>query len=388
MDPVESEARMPEVVRELREITDKPVQVPSLEAVRTIVDYLSGKDGFLVEGPDELAARVGLPVEGVYEIVSGLGTFLGQSSKISAGRAEPVGRAGHPTAAEVAERLNVVVSTPNPQGQLVLFPIQSASGTPVLPLGWDRASTGREMNRAVANIVVRRPDDETLRRWLRRHFEVRVVPVSAGLVTTLWMLARLGRVHEVGALAEKGGAPLARALADSWELLAVARADAVDAMIRLCSAGGDLEQVRADLARARWLGGADLLLVDAAAEAADSEDAESMARLEDAIASLAVEATRNRDRLMPELVSQLDNTQVERLCEAFGLFVENPVDLRRKVNGLIEAAGLAADSDQLVSLGLAALRAGLDNVFSDALQRHRDGDPCWAVELSESLGAR
>lgn len=381
------EALMVEVTAGLRSLAEDREAAPPFSAVRNIVDYLVGRQGDLAIDPVGVALGTGLTPEQVCDVVASLGTFLGQSRRQSAGRALAHSKRRAAEVKEFEERFGVKERRKVTTDQLYLFP-RHTKDEYVLPHGWERTATGRELDRAVANIVASDPDDATLRRWMLRQWGNAAVPVSFELVSSLWTLARLGRIHEVTGLATIGaGNPsLARALADAWEILEVSRAEAVAAVERLCEPGRAAVHVRDDVARARWLAESDLVRVERAAERAAGGEPGTQALLDREVEEFAARVAADPDRLRPAKVAQLNSGQVRRLCEGIGLDPDGDSRLRRQVSAKVAEAGLSVDSDRLVGLGVAAARAGLDDLFTAALERRSNGELDWADELHEALG--
>lgn len=381
------ESLMTEVTSDLRALAANRDAAPPFGAVRGIVDYLAGRDGDLAKTPDMVAKGTGITGEQVCDVVASLGTFLGQSSRQSAGRALAHNKRTPASVGELHERLGSTLHRKEDPAQGILFPVHTKDQI-VLPLGWERNATGRELDRAVANIVVADPDDATLRRWMLRQWGNAAVTVTFELVASLWTLARLGRIHEIEGLATIGaGNPsLARALADAWDILEVSRSEAVAAVTRLCQTGRSADAVRSDVARARWLAESHLRRVERTAERSATDEPGTAELLDNEVLAFAAQVAADPDRLIPSRVAQLNVGQVRRLCEGLGLDPDGDSRLRRQVSASVAEAGLAADSDRLVGLGVAAARAGLDDLFATALERRSEGALDWADELHAALG--
>jgi hypothetical protein len=90
--------------------------------------------------------------------------------------------------------------------------------------------------------------------------------------------------------------------------------------------------------------------------------------------------------MRPSSVAELSDGQVRRLAESSGLATDGDVSLRRELNVIVADAGLRADADRLIGLGVAAHRAGLSELFAAALERRRNGEVGWADDLHEQLG--
>jgi hypothetical protein len=259
----------------------------------------------------------------------------------------------------------------------------------ILPRGWDRPSCGREVERVVANIAKERPDDAFLRRWMLRQWGNASVFVSYELLCSIWTLARLGRVTEIEKLTQVGSSPngsFARALADTWDLLEVSRADAVTAVRNIVDLGGDdPAATSSEVARCRWISEGDLTRIGDLADQARHDDTRRV-DLAAAVSALAGRVEADPDRFCPPRVADLEAGQIRRLAESAGLEVESDPQIRREVHEQVAAAGLAADADRLIPLGVEALRRGLTDEFSEALARRAAGELDWADDLHETLG--
>ncbi len=373
----------------LRQFASSRGAAPTLSTVQTIVNFLkgapvavNGRELMFYFGPEQLGAELGLSVDEVCDLVVSLGTFLGQSLKTS-NRQASAWNVDAPTALVSATGLG---SLPNDSGdQLSLLPFHSGDRS-VLFAGWESSVTGRNLGQAVPNIVQADIDDGLLNRWMLRQWADPAVVVSFELVALVWTLARLGRAGELvslATLARTGQPSLARALADAWDLLDVSRAVAVESVDRLCAGGQDAADVLAEVSRCRWLNEAEVGRLERAAQRVVS--GEPTGALPSAVAQFAVNAS-GCVGMRPSSVAELSDGQVRRLAESSGLATDGDVSLRRELNVIVADAGLRADADRLIGLGVAAHRAGLSELFATALERRRNGEVGWADDLHEQLG--
>lgn len=395
-------------IERLRAMVPEPVTKVTVKQVVEILDILSESPWY---GPDSLASQVGLSAVEVMDLIRDLGTWAGQAF-------------GTDDSVAVVEAVDAALSDDN--GQLQLLPSHRAD-TVVIPLGFERRITRRELDRAIGNVIAlnrtvrtaaelaaskglshkdraqykaladqaRAERTAVISRWLlRRYHEIRQVltyPVVAGV----HRVAQLGRLGELDSLAlGRNGwrnTELARVLVEAFDLLDVARLDALAGLADLSAVADDIEahhqaeRIRRAVAKTRWVSQGDIgRLADALERSVEVGYDLGLLRQ---LRIVAGKATNNADWRLGD-ISTLSDGQVMRIAEAAGLSTEDSsFEDEATVRRMIAAAGLEVDSDLLFSDGLRVVRAGLSEAFAEALSRRASGDPEWAADLNASLGS-
>lgn len=319
---------------------------PSLQQVTRIVNGVMA-----LESRDAIAAAAGMDPDEVLTCVAALGTWL-----------------RHIRGAMPFD----LVRPPTADQQLLWQPdVQADSATQVvIPPGFERAGSGRrrDVTKALGSLVVSRPTDEELARWVARRTPATTEAVEWTLVTIVHTFGRLGRIEELDAINPESF-ELSQALCRAWDLLETSRVTALDAAARVLSASAPDP---ADLAAARVLHEAGFARLERVLTARSDLLEREKARL--ALALL--------DGLIPTSIGELTAAQVRRIAQLAGLTVEVPnrteeAEVRRRLDDL----GLARDADQLVPAAVRAINSGLEEAFWEAMQLRADGVEDWQAPL-------
>lgn len=365
-------------IERLRTRTPERQTSVGIDQAVCLVDML--KEGW--NGLSAVSAATGLAPADVVSTVVDLGTWLGQSVNAGA-KATTVdfdrAVAQHRTGTDAV-------------GRPTLFPGHS-DGCVIVPPGFDRRSVGRDLGKAIAQIVTASPDEATLRRWLMRRYHRIHQVLSFELVALVHRLTQIGRLGEVDQLCERNGAfnaELARILVEAYDLMDVARADAVEAVDRIADPSvRNLSEVAMEFPRASWLNEAEFARLDRALDSGNEVLADA------ALAEFRRCVERGRARrashgdvelLRPAGVTELLDAQVQRLAEREGLRTAAVEGTKADmVRSWVVASGQQPDADLLVAEGVRAERAGLGKEFREALARRAKGDLDWSAELNEAL---
>lgn len=349
-----------EAIDALRILADHPVGAgTSPQTVRLVVDLLAA-----AEFRDTIAARTGLSPDQLMELVVEFGTWLGQSRR----------GAGAPALA------------PHEAGRL--FAVAHDGGQILVPHGFEPKLAGRDVSRAVANIVAAAPDDALITRFVIRRDHQVVIPLTWGYVSTVHVVAQLGRLDEFEDLARRdAGKPnvaLARVVVEAFDLLDVAREDAVKAvkyLTGLASGAFDRAAFERSVTAVEWVGEREARRLGRLADIDETAVRKEVTALAQAVAV-------DPARWAPARVGDLTGAHVLRIAQRAG--IDTAASYREEENEArtaIAAAGLRLDLDQLLGVGVQALRAGLGDVFATALTRRATGDLDWAEDLNAALSA-
>ena len=362
-----------ETLKNLREFVPQKTKHVQLEAVMTVVELVC--DGNTSVGA--IAKASGLDEDGVIKLVLDLGTWLGQS--INAGRGAVVYE--HSLApGEIVEDQDGV------EGQMSLFKAHTDEYV-VLPPGMETAKVGRDMSKSVAQIVRGAPDEAMLRRWLlRKHHSIRQV-LGFEIVAGVHRFAQVGRLADLEELVvrREGNPELARLLVEAYDLLDVARGDALDALDALASRDDlDLDAVETLVARASWLAEASFGRIQRRIDLVRGGAGEVV----DVLNAVVRLAASSASVFRPASDGALSDGQVRCQVPKAGLDLEGVTHKEvETVRSWVSDADLTADADLLISDGVRALRAGCGELFRESLQKRAAGDLAWAQDLNEKLEA-
>lgn len=250
----------------------------------------------------------------------------------------------------------------------------------IVPAGYHRVRDGRTMDLrqacAVTAVAVRqgRVSDAVLLRFHARRHPVRISALTLADVTVTWQLCCLGRLPDVAA-ADTTTGHFARVLLSAYELLDSARRQALEAMTALVSGELEAQAALGRCVQAAPLHEAALLRLERHIRAAAGPRQVRLAldRFAQTAAAIGLPAT----------VAELSEGQMLRIAQAEGLAMPSAVQDVRAIRGRIGAAGLGADVDQLLPLGLAAEAAGHAEAFWAAIEARSAGDPEWDAGLRD-----
>lgn len=341
----------------------------SVTQAKKIVDLLEG--GF--HSLEQISDAAGLARVHAITTIVDLGTWLGQS--INAGADCKVFTMDDAPYADVA--------------QPSLFKGHSDDFV-ILPWGFERSAAGRDLSKAVAQIVRAKPDEAMMRRWLmRRYHRIRQV-LGFETVALIHRLCQIGRLGEVDQLPSRGefNFDLARILVEAYDLLDVARGDAVSSIEALMTHADEvldrnmapnLALIETNLVNGGWLSEATLGRLLAALK-------ENSERAVVVLSQFRRSVNASPVTYRPQAVAALTDGQVRRLAEREGLRLEGAsYQEAETIRSWVSDAGMGSDADLLVADGIRAFRAGLGQLFQDALTRRAEGDLTWADELNDAL---
>jgi len=250
----------------------------------------------------------------------------------------------------------------------------------VLPDGFSKAEIGRDINGSIEALVALQPTADDITRFIQRHYKRTAHPLSFEMLCAVWTFARLNRVHGLAKVSE---APdFTRNCVAAWDTLELARQDAMAALAVLATSR-DLTALTTAASKLAPVWEAEARNLQGLLEAGGSTSSaflRAQAWLYKRLAS---------GQLIVSNVSMLNEGQVRRIAMLVGLDTEvisrnEETYIRTKLGEL----NLMLDSEQLVPVGVAAIRAGLEEVFFDACSRRADGDQNWGVELESLLVQR
>jgi hypothetical protein len=178
---------------------------------------------------------------------------------------------------------------------------------------------------------------------------------------------------------------LAEILVEAYDLLEVARLDAITGVDVLVSGSTDLVQLGAACAKAAVLDEATLRQVSRKIEAALARP-EAMSVLTRELRFFAKHVEARPGYFRPSTIGDLTEAQVRKIATRAGLAVDDDAATRsceHKVRGRLRGLGLEADADRLVPLGVRATQVGLDEKYWSILTARLQGDAGWVAALED-----
>lgn len=261
----------------------------------------------------------------------------------------------------------------------------------LIPPGYEKtAAHKRDVTRALCAVVESAPDDESLTRFLARHYGTQAKVMSFPIVTQVWLFARLGRLDEIDQVSPDSPV-FAELLVDAHDLLEVARKDAIEALdtvVQITNVSpSDLETLAHTVRRAYWLAEAELSTLLRRIEAA-THRASALSSVEHELRWISQRVQRHPKQYMVDSIAQLSLGQIRRIAQAAGLDVDNDErQIEANVRNRLKELGLSSDLDQLVPAGVKATKAGRDEDFFEILQARRRGETDWHIQLEELFGS-
>lgn len=249
----------------------------------------------------------------------------------------------------------------------------------VLPDGFSKSEIGKDIEGSLIAIVALHPSAEDVTRFIQRHYRRSAQPLSFEMLAAVWTFARLKRTAGLAKVSE--AMSFVRNCVAAWDTLEVARQDAMRALAVLTSSDDESSLRDAVIklqpvweAEARNLKG---LLEAGSVQTAAFQRAQSWLAKRVAAGQLVVMH-----------VSDLNEGQVRRIATLAGLDTEvisrnEETYIRTKLAEL----NLSLDAEQLVPVGVTAVRKGLEDAFFDACQKRAAGDQDWASDLEALLMA-
>lgn len=270
-----------------------------------------------------------------------------------------------------------------------------------LPQGYDRdAVHGRDVHGSLAAVLAQPVEDPEIIRFVDRTYSTPDIPleadhvqlfhwlVSNGLeVKLLDLTAKAVKVERrTAVLVPTGGTsniPLAKLMVAAYDLLEVARADAVRALARVVRGQvTEAGQVRTELASAQWLAPGPIgKIVSICERWASNPDNTRLEQIYTSALATFCQSVRTRpDNFVVRNVAQMTSAHLAQVLTLSGLAVDDgeekaaASELRTR---LIEM-GLRNDLDRELPEAMRAWRAGRLEEFYSSRHARLEGDPEWA----------
>lgn len=338
---------------------------PTLEQVQMLVSDIRQGISLTDTGA---AINPAQPVQGerlVLDVLAKLGPWLAHSI----GRAEATWR----YAADVE--------------QPTLFTATPADGAVIIPDGYEPTGPHRrDLDKAIAAVVIHKPSEDILERFVDRTYATRQSIMNYPLVAGVWGFAQQGRLGTLDAVSDD--LLFQTQAVDAYDLLDVGREDAIKAITRLLTAENLTAKKLLGLCdRAYWLDEAGFQSLRRAASAALGDKSRSDFMLRE-LATMRRRIESQHARYFPENVADLTLGQVRRISENAGIRVEpeNRVE-ETAIRRTLKSMGFSTDLDRLLPEALRCAETGTLEEFWDIMQSRKDGSRDWSARLEQLSNA-
>lgn len=246
---------------------------------------------------------------------------------------------------------------------------------------WSPQAIGKDIKGSIAEIIAAQLSESELARYVQRTTS-RDKMLAFEHVTTVWLFARLDRLNELTEISPNSIAA-SQCLADAYDVLELARCNAMRALRTLCSDTVSVEQVRDSVVALRPV--AESLVRPLAGLVETTSDSSERA-LRTELRWLRRQVETNTAALVCRHIGQLNQGQVLRIAQSAGLHTGGSSQVEESaIRARLSHMGLSGDADQLVTTGVQAIRLGLNDEFWEAVERRSGGDPRWDKPLAAAM---
>lgn len=397
-----------EVIDVLRRVEADTKPIPTAAQVRLIVDDIANCVPLATT-----AARPELAAFGeidILEIAEMLGSHRARVMKLLLPKPNPQPQEfsgllfGGYSQADLMKARKLVNDGRKLPRKLAMIPPDVLDGSNiVLPTGYEKtARHGRDVGKSIRAVAVLPVEDAEIIRFIDRTYTVPGAELEADHVFALHWIASKGlseTLLDVAAVRLQdgdGGAclvptggdaniALAKLLVQAYDLLEVARADAMQALLTIVSGTVTLTELRSAIVNARWLapgelGRLDKTAADVASKPEGSREREQLEGfLRKRIASLRLAMQASPGEYVIRRVEDLNVGHVTMIVTAAGLDSDAAEEkaVVAELRTQLTAMGLINDLDRELPAGVRAWRAGLLDEFYASRQARVDGDPNW-----------
>jgi hypothetical protein len=260
--------------------------------------------------------------------------------------------------------------------------VQSLNQTQIayIPAGYEpTAPHRRDVTKALTAIVLSKPNQDVVARFVSRTYRSRSGSLTYALVAGVWMFAQCGRLDKVDRVSSD--AVFHNLVVSAYDLLDVARLDAIAGVEFLASqpdAERDLDEIVHACVKSRWLAERRIGRLEKVAREG------STIQLSEELKAFNRHVRSDREAFRPASIATLNAGHILRICVAAGIKVED--DTRPdevSIRARLRSMGLSIDADRLVPEALRAVQRNQAEEFWAIMQARTDGDITWADQLEE-----
>lgn len=335
----------------------KPCLIGSIERLRGLVTtaenaptatQLASVVAQLTVGADldATAAAAGLSTTAVVDAISELGAWLSHNHGAAPIKVVPAGTLAQPPLFTLPAPPGSVAGDERPEVEI--------------PSGFSPRALDRDVRAAYAAVVANQPSPAELQRFVDRTRRTGEVTPSYESVAAVTFFVRLGRTDALAQVSPKSVAFAALAV-KSYDLVEVARADAISAMCDVLCAQADTEKTLEAVERASVLYATQLRrFARVLALPGDGPSASLLDREREALSQRILAAPTQWALDSP---ARLDDAQIRRISGAAGLDLDRDRQLEREIRQRLVDAGRGQDADVLIPAALDAVANGTEEAF-------------------------
>ena len=309
----------------------------------------------------------------VLDIVATFGTWLTHSE----------GRSGVAVSFAADDEQLTLFQVARKAGRNLVKPVSNGPVTVKVPVGYEPGSTpNRDVTKALAAIVASAPSADVISRFASRTYRTRSSVLAYPLVAGVWKFATAGRLDAIDKVSPD---PVFHAqVVAAYDLLDVARCEAIEYVRSIVESDQGLtpDHISRACERAGWLSELEFGRLRHAASAAT--DDKTTALLEIAVKRFKAAVRAEPGRYRPVSIAALTAGQVQRICAAAGLTIEDTTRTEElEIRSRLRELGFSRDADRLVPEGLRAYQRGQSAEFWAIMTARREGDQNWSEQLEE-----
>ena len=347
----------------------------------TLVEMLVAASSSRTEIEEALGIDTDILLEAVVELARFMHATRGNPQVEVLGTWSQVEHAAQPKLPGFINAVTVPSSkrkvTPAPETKAKKGTAKAAIVGIVVPDGFSRQELHRDVESSLTAIVALQPSNDDVKRFIQRHYQRTQQPLSFEMLCAVWMFARLDRLSGLHNVASASS--FIHNCVQAWDTLEVTRRDAMDALVTLETATDSTElHIAASKLLPLWEAEArDLqrLLEISGPESAAFERARAWLTRRVSVGQLVVDS-----------VADLSEGQVRRIAMLVGLDTE--VISRNEESHIrqhLVRLKLDRDAEQLIPIGVVAVRAGMEEEFFHACRLRAAGDEKWDAPLAQLL---
>jgi hypothetical protein len=267
--------------------------------------------------------------------------------------------------------------------QLSLLPTE---GAVVVPQGFDRRNGLRhDISKSIRAVLVHNPDDTELARYIDRKYPNEGLVLTDTAVHTVWTIAMVGELDNLHLGSDSP--EWARVMLEAYDLIDVSLTDAHRAARRITAMQSiDLDDLANAFAQLSWLHESKMRRLTNILEIVRSSPGDDASQILERELGMLASELEKKPGWLPLNIGDLEKGQIVRLVERNGL-ARDP-DSRKielEIRSRLTDRGLKRDFDLLVPDGVRATLLGAPEVFWDAIEERKNGEPEWREPLDKLL---
>jgi hypothetical protein len=251
----------------------------------------------------------------------------------------------------------------------------------VIPDGYEpNASHGRDLLKALTAILVIKPSDETVVRFVSRTYRNRTDLLDYPLIAGVWKFATIDRLNTIKNV-NQDEVFYSQVIA-SYELLNKHIDKSNDIVKNIVLKNYQPKKLISELAKVIWLNETEfskILIILTKINLKTNQE-----QFDITYNSLVKIIKNDFSRYYFTSIRELSAGQVRRICEAEGLIPDESEKIDElEIRNNLKSLGLIRDADVLVPEAIRAYQKGLSSEFWAVMNARAEGDLSWTVMLQE-----